>query len=52
MSMADVAFPAGVFNVFNEALELFHDGEVSAEQTATDIQRSVMRIMEEVGKIE
>ena len=52
MPMAIHAMPAGAFNVFNEALELFHDGEVSAEQTAADIQRQVVQIKEDMGKIQ
>ena len=52
MPMAVNAVPREILNVISEALSLFHDGEVSAEQTAADMQRRVVQIMRETGKIE
>ena len=50
MPMANTrTLPFAIENIIDEALELFHNGLVSAEQTAADLQNRVTLVLMEMG---
>jgi len=50
MPMASTrTLPFAIENIIDEALELFHNGLVSAEQTAADLQNRITLVLMEMG---